>query len=518
MMAGCNNRYEEAAKNAALAESLLTNGNLVEARESIQRALIARDDVAEYFVLLARIELAAQQPVNAFNAYSRALDLQADNPEILLNIAELGLRTGRLKEAAGASDRLLLLFPGTPRALLVKGLIAIEDGRLEEANEVASTILARNPSDIGGTILAARLSALDGRFDDAISILTNAREKTNDQAPINAALLEVYRAQGNASGMLSVFPGVVKQSSALSGDYELDFINFLYKTNDVPGARAQAVTAIERRPSDRGFLTALAALFLEYDAAPFSSGQIASYSQNGTGELQLVLARFFFETGQYETAQELLKLPLAGKAKEAQALLARILIAQKRNAEADQLIAVVLKGDPRNPDTLLARSARNLSRGRIEAAIEDANIVSSDAPQEYAGYVALAKAQLGKGVEVRARQIYERGVSALPQNAQLVAAYEEFLREREDNARIVSLYDGLAMAKPSSVKTWEAYKRVCAEFGTVTCRRKVELGMAAAQRRFFIDDAPGTPRQRGIFSRILPEQICNRTGGVCQPN
>lgn len=514
MISACDDRYQEAANNAALAETLLANGNLVEARESAQRAIIARDDVADYFVLLARIELAAGQSNSAFNAFSRALDLRADSLEILQNVAELGLQTGRLVEAEEAANRILLLAPGAPRAMLVKGFIAIDNGKVDQARELVRAVLEQDPNDIGGVILSARISALEGQFGQALETLSKAREASGDDLALFVTALEVYRAQGNAAGMLTVFPAVVEAAGQV-GDYQADFINFLYKTGDTVGARTQIAKVLVERPNDEIFLSTLRELLLEHDSAPFTPEQIASFSQTGTRALQLSLARFFFETRQYEVAQELLKRPLDENAAEGEGLQARILLAQGKAKQADELIARVIKRDVRNPDALLARSARNLAKRRVEAAIEDANIVVSDAPQEYAGYVALAKAQLAKGVEVRARQIYERGIRALPQSAKMAQAYEAFLRERGDEARIVSLYAGLAYARPSSVGAWEAFGKVCDEFNTPVCKRQVAQGLASARLRFYIDDAPGTPRRRGLFSRITPEQICQRTGGVC---
>lgn len=146
-------------------------GDLETARSSIRQAIATRDDVADYYVLLGRIELQAERPTSAFNAYSPGLDLQADNPEVLQAIAELGLQTGRLHEADEAADRMLLLMPNAVQAMLVKGFIAIDDGRIPDAWKMANDILALNPNDEGGIILLARLRALEGQQDQAFRSL-----------------------------------------------------------------------------------------------------------------------------------------------------------------------------------------------------------------------------------------------------------------------------------------------------------------------------------------------------------
>ncbi len=514
-LSGCSDRYGIAADNASLAQAQFAAGNLIEARESIQRAIIERDDVAEYFILLAQIEMASGQAAGAFNAYSRALDLQADNISILQNIAELGLQTGRIEEADEAADRMLLLAPGLARALLVKGFIAIEQKRYNDARRFSSEILEGNPNDQGGIILAARLNALEGRFDDAVALVENALSGSqNESEALNATLLEVYRAQGNVEGMKVTFPKVVSAAGQIA-EYQLDYVNFLYKVGERGAARKQAVTMVSARPNDTVMLAALVRLLLEYDSSPLTEGQLESLARTGTRAAQLAFARFYLETRQLDQAMTVIARPLGEGVAEAQGLAARILLAQGRGREAGKLADQVLTADPRQPDALLTRSALRLASGQTDAAIEDANVVVSDAPQEYAGYVALAKAQLATGSRLRARQVFERGINTLPQSALLAAAYEEFLRSEGDGARVLSLRADLAAASPSSLRAVRAYIAACGEFGTATCRNRGERAFALAARSFVIDQPPGTPRPKGMFARMTPEQVCNATGGVC---
>jgi predicted Zn-dependent protease len=206
---------------------------------------------------------------------------------------------------------------------------------------------------------------------------------------------------------------------------------------------------------------------------------------------------------------------MAADALEAQALASRIMLARGDTKTADRLAAAVLEQDPRNPDALLTRSARRLATGKVDAAIEDANVIVSDAPQEYMGYVALANAHSAKGNDLRARQVFERGVDALPQSRLLVEVYAHFLRRVGDAVRLKSLYADLAAATPSSVAVLRSLARVCAETRDAACSAKAARGLEFAGRSYLVDDPPGTPRARGLFARITPEQICRTTGGVC---
>ena len=514
-LSGCADRTAEAAEAAALANVQLEAGSFSEAKQNIQRAIILRDDVAEYFIILGRIELAAGEPSGAFNAYSRALDLQADNIEVLQNIAELGLATDRLSEADEAATRILLLFPGSTRAMLVKGFIAIDKGQLDVARKFADDILAINGADVGGAILSARVSAVQGRFDDAIFEIQRARGAAAEAEALDATLLEIYRAQGNVAGLRQVFPAVVVAAAKGSAQYQLDYINFLYKTGAVATARAEALKSVASAPNDIGVLTGLTRLYHEYDRQPLAPDQIERLSEAGTRISQIALARFYLDTDQLDVALRIIRRSLAEDVLEAKALASRVILAMGNARQAERAAQEVLDLDPRNPDALLTRSAIRLAKGEVDRSLEDANIVVSDAPQEYAGYVALANAQLAQGSKIRARQVFEKGIDALPQSALLAAEYSAFLRRIGEPVRLVSLYGDLIAAAPSSRAAAQSYLAVCAEIGDEVCRMKAERALYNANRSFVIDDLPGTPRNRGLFSRITPEQICRATGGVC---
>ena len=185
--------------------------------------------------------------------------------------------------------------------------------------------------------------------------------------------------------------------------------------------------------------------------------------------------------------------------------MSRVEVMSGNSAVADELIASVLQTDGRNPDALLARAQRRVSQDQIDEAIQDLNVF----------VVAVARANQAKGSVLRANQVFEQGVDTLPQSELLTRQYEAFLRDVGDPGRIVSLYSDLTYAKPSSVRAWQAYSRVCAEFTAGCVERRLVRGIARARTRYSIDTLPGAPRRTGLFAQIAPDQICRSTGGIC---
>ncbi|KTE67073.1 MULTISPECIES: tetratricopeptide repeat protein [unclassified Sphingopyxis] len=511
---GCADSAQRAAENAAIAESQLAAGDVEAARKSIREAIAERDDVADYYILLGRIELRAQQLTSAFNAYSMALDLQADNPEILQAIAELGLQTGRVREANDAADRLLLLMPGATQAMLVKGFIAIDDGRPADARKMASDILALNARDEGGIILLARLDALDGKTDVALKAVDEAIASGSTTPALNVTRLEIYRLQGDGKRMKAILPDILKTMD-YNEDFVLDYANLLYKTGEIAAARSEIVKAMGRSPNDRELLARLVQLWREYDRRPLSDAQLQYISGSGTRAQQIILARFYLDAGESDKAKRLISRLFDEHVLEGQALMARILLAQGDKKNAYELASRVLAADARNEDALLVRAARSLWERNLDRAIEDANVVVSDSPENYLGYVELARAYIAKGQDIRARQTFERGMDFLPQSLELADAYRAFLLRVGDRQRAVTLDQDVAIAKPSSVRAWAVYSRTCSQYGDALCAAKAEAGLARARVSFLVDDPPGTPRRRGLFARISPEKICATSGGVC---
>jgi tetratricopeptide (TPR) repeat protein len=510
----CSNNLEEATQNASLAEAQLAGGDIPNARISIQKAIAARDDISAYYILLGKIELQAQRPINAFDAFSSAMDLEPDNLEVLQAVADLGLQTGRLDQAETAADRLLLLAPNATGAMLIKGFIAVDENRLEDGKKIASEILTLNAQDTGGIILASRIDALQNNPAEALKKLDALGAQTASSDALDVTRLEIYRLQGNAAGMAELFPNILEKLPE-NMEYPYDYINLLYKIGDIKNARSLSLSMIAKTADKEAQLKKISRLWLEYDPSPLSTDEIANFAANGTAVTRTAFARHFLAANNPVIAQQLLSEMVAGGSVYTKALYARILLALGKKEDAYAMAGKVLMEDKKNDDALLVRSEQYLAAKQYEKALEDANIAATDAPENAAAHIALAKAYIALGHNIRARQIYERGIDILPQSMPLVESYRKFLATLGDKDRIISLSREFALASPSSIKAWNIFAASCSEFGDARCAGQVQRGLAIARKSYFIDEPPGTPRQRGLFARIAPDQNCNKTGGAC---
>jgi tetratricopeptide (TPR) repeat protein len=287
-------------------------------------------------------------------------------------------------------------------------------------------------------------------------------------------------------------PAILKNVDANS-EYQIDYINVLYKTGNLAVARNAVQRVLSDPITNTQQLAKLMDIWSEYDPTPLTVSQISSLSENGSRVMQITLARYFLWSEPQYSAQ-ILTRALNAQLPEAKALLARIMLAEGKTRPAYEIADQILKNDPRN---------------------EDASIVASDAPQNVFGYVMLGNALSAKGNKTRARQVFEQGVDALPQSRILAQHYKQLLLSWGDTKRIVSLDKEVALASPSSIKSWTVFGESCSRFGDAFCATEAKQGLARAKLSFVVDDPPGTPRRRGLFARITPEKICATTGGIC---
>ena len=503
LLSACGDGRQEAAEYALTAQSLAASGDFINARENIQQAISKRDDIAEYYLLLGRIELKLDRQINAFHAYKSALDLDTANPEALQSVAELGLQIGRIKDSEDAVDRLLVLNPQLTQALLTKGFIELDRGEIETAKKIAQQILQINPRDEGGVILSARSTALAGKPDDAMKIVDDAAAAIGRTDALNITALEISRAKGDLAGMKAMLSAL--SSKMPDNDvFAIDYANTLYKGGDTAAARNMLFRLLQKRSGDQATVSKIIDRWAEYDREPLSIDQLEIMVSKGPPPTRIALARFFLEIGNASAAQKLIK-PLADSgSNEAQALYARVLGALGKDADAARLAGKVLAIDKVNGDALLSRSALAIAGRRYEAAINDSGVVVRDAPENVDGYLSLASAHIGMGNARRARLVYEQGMDRLPQNRRLHVIYAKFLTDTGDDTRARSVLRELALATPSSTHAWALVLNECDRQGDTRCATEARNRLAKAKTTFVIDDPPGFPRRRGLFGRLSP--------------
>jgi len=498
-LAGCQNAHDTAMSEAQLAMQLYEAQDYSEAAKHARAAIAARDDIIDFYLLKAQIDLANGQTRSAYLAAREGLALDRGNQQALVLVTNLGLQLGQTKVANEAADQLLLLDTGAIPALQVKGMIALFQQKTDEALRYADKILAISPTDEGGVLLRARALAIQGKPEDAAALINKAILVNGETIGFLTSLLDIYRYDHDTQKIGEIFPQLIARVPN-NMDMKLGYANFLYKTDKGEEAHALLMDIMTQRlPVE--IYEKVVALWNEYDDAPHNDAALARLAKEAGSSALQSLMRHYLLTGHAAAAMKLANVVPPPKRRALQAMIGRALEASGRMDDAGKIAQAVLARDTDNVDALLLSAEIALERSKSDTALTQAQIAVRNDPLNPATYITLARVLRSAGSEVRARSVMEEGLQSLPQSHYLLTEYTEFLGSIGNESRAVSVARAFTLASPASLKGWVRYAAMCRKY-SAGCRDEAEAGRTKALTEYIIDDPPGTRPNYGLFGRL----------------
>ena len=255
----CSSRDDRAAAASAAADTALQDGNLKDASEQIRRALLARDDVADYWLLSGRIALAQGQYGAASTRSRMPPRYDRGNNEALVRLCQLAASGGRADRAERYAEVLNTLHPGDPAALNVQAAVAFSHGDTVKAVTLIDQILKAQPGDPTALVTRSRILASADDYAAAARAAEESLASPGDPRGRLQALRDVYFKSGNAAGYRSA---VARSARAAphSVDAQIEYAKSLYDAGDP--AAAFAATRRALAVDNSGVATAEAVLQL----------------------------------------------------------------------------------------------------------------------------------------------------------------------------------------------------------------------------------------------------------------
>ena len=499
LVAACKSSEQRATELAQQANALAEAGNLVAAREAITQAIALREDNAPFFQLLGAIEFKAGNPVGAYRAYNRVLDFDPTNKVALAYIANIGVQIGQIQPAADAADKLLALDPNALPALQVKGMIALSRNKYDDAEGFADKILALHAADEAGTIIKARALAKRGKAEEGVKLIDAALEASPNAPALLVNKINLYRFLGQPEQMAATFQTL---GPLAAGSMQLDRINLLYRLGKKDEARQAAAAFLAGGTRDPADYRILQRLWWEYDDAPLPEGAVRNTRAWKDPFAIVQTVRYLLMRGDTATADALIQSAPPRTQPLLASLKARLLAASGREGEARAQIDAVLARDDHDVDALLLRAYFDMKAGKLDSAVEAAQLAQTNDTLNPEAYVLLASIAKAQGSDWRVRQIFEDGIRNLPQNFMMIEKYTQFLHEAGDKSRAISATRAFARTLPSSVRAWTLFAAQCQWAADQVCMQAAMQGRNHAQTSYLVDDPPGTPPNRGLFGRI----------------
>ena len=455
-LAGCASRDTQAADAASEAQAALQMGRNTDALRSIHKALEARDDVSEYWLLLGRIDTATDDLTGAFSAYENALGLDHGNVEALRLLCQLGLTVRAPDKVDKYADQLLLMNPGDTMPLVMKGRAALERDDPTTALQFAEQVLAKAPQDNDALILKGQVMAARKDFAGAAKFIEGAAISEGDEAPRLLFLKDLYSQAHDRPH----YQWTLQRLAAAKADdpaIQLDYADMLYQTGQTIAANTVITRIMRLRPNDIGVAANILDIWLKQGPDVLSLPQIPIQAANVSMEMQAAYAQFANEIGHPEIAKAILEQRLTDSSvtianADAKAALAYAIGLQGHRADAISRLSDVLEFDPSQPRALLDRARLRSADKDFTGATEDARHAIAQDPRNATARMALADILFANGEAGLAESTLREGVRAMPEDCRLAARLAKFLLQQGKREQANSLLRDLTRATPVSLR------------------------------------------------------------------
>ena len=400
MVASCSSPDSRAQAALSQYQSAAAANDLFGARRALLQLVQAKDDVADYWAELGKVQAEMGSYGDAYYAFTRAYELDRSNPEFVRAVTELALRSGDIGSAQSHAQELEVLVPGDPWVKLVKGWSAYGELRYDEALATADQMLASTPGDLSATILKARSLVALHREDEAVDLLTKQAQTQPNAAPSLALLAKIFQRADNWPKVLQFAERV---DAVTPADQQNAFllIEAALRSGNIGEARKMSFRLL-RPDAAPGLVTSVLELWSDYWPSNQRVDDARKLAAASAGHDQRLiyaafLSRFGSPADAVRLAAPMATLPINAESAEANAVLGEALSRTRNLAGAKARLDAVLSYDPGNATALRGRSELELRTGNAAASVIDAQKLVTVLPSSGEDRLLLARAFTAAG-------------------------------------------------------------------------------------------------------------------------
>ena len=449
LLPACTSSDTIAANYAADAQTAFDQGRIPDAMVAIKKAIAARDDVVDYWLLMAHIDLKADNRDGAFSDYQYAVQLDHGNLEALQGLCELGLSVNQPDTVDRYADQLLLLTPGAAAPLIAKGSAALARGDKAAAQAFADRVLAQDPQNMGALILKARVLVAGGNYADGAALIENAQASPGSLVSKLEFLKDAYVQAHNRPA----FAATVKQlADAAPADVDAQFAyaDLLYQNGANEQARNLVRTTMAAHPADFHVAAQALVVWMKAGAQALDAATMVAEAANLSPLMKADFAQYANEMGHPELAIAIVHGADQGEPTKdnanAKAALAYAFGLTGHLSQAMTQLNDILDDDPDQPWALLAR-ARLLARTHDYVnAIRDARLVVVNDPKNATARLALVDILQASGAADLSESALREGSRAIPDDVRLAARLAATLTAHGEAGQAAAVARGLFRA------------------------------------------------------------------------
>ena len=435
LIAGCSSSDSKARAALGDYQTATAANDLPAARKALLELVRAKDDVAEYWAELGKVQAAMGSYNDAYYAFTRAYELDRSDPSLVRVLTELALRSGDLTQAQARAEELEILSPGDPWVKLVKGWAAYAQLHFDEALAISNEILGASPNDPSATILKARSLVSMRREDEAIDVLNKQIAAQPSDGGSISLLSKIYERDDNWSKVAQLTQRV---KSLVPADQEnvMLLIESAFRSGNIELGRRSSLEMLQPT-ADASTVSSVLDLWAAYWPSAQRIGDARQLAAAAQGlDQRLAYAEFLSRYGRpadaVRLAQPWATLPVTAETAEANAILAEALLRGGRIADAKGRFDAVLGFDPGNATALRGRSELELRTGNAAAAVLDAQKLVTVLPNNADDRLLLARAFAAAGNKPWMERTLWSAFQDIPADAHILAALQATKKGNSD--------------------------------------------------------------------------------------
>ena len=454
-LAGCGTPDEKAQSHFESGKKLLQQNETAKAAIEFKNALKLKKDHVGAWRELAKIEEGKQNWQGLAAILRTVADLDPKDINVRLQLARLTLLGNALDEASKWVNAAVELDPRNVTALTLKAAALLKLNDTAGALREARAALAVDPASSEAVIVLAAERLAAGDRAAALAQLNQAVSAA-DNFGLQLFRMKIYEQMGNLAeveSLLRKFADLYPNDPSFRRQLVKLYVN--QKRMDDAEKEVRAIAAVNSADVEAG-LDVVRFLHSFKGVASARSELMARINKGGEAfPYQIALAEYYFAEQNYADSEQLLEKLASNTSTPAQALNAKIKLAEmhlsRRKVEAAEgLVTDILKKDARNAAGLKLRATLQMERGQIDAAVADLRQGLNDQPRATDLMSLLAVAyERGGSIELADKQ-YADAMRVADFDAAVALNYVNFLRRRGNVARAEDVLSGLANRWPTN--------------------------------------------------------------------
>jgi len=423
-VAGCSSADSRAQTALGQYQAAAASNDMPGARRALLQLVQAKDDVAEYWAELGKVQASMGSYGDAYYAFTRAYELDRSNPDLARMLTQLALRSGDLTTAQARAEELEVLVPGDPWVKLTKGWAAVGESRYDQALETAEDVLVQTPLDPAASVLKARALFGLGREDDAVGFLNQHLQAIPSDTGALTLLAQIYERRDDWPNVAAIRKRL-EQTKPGDEDNLVRLVKASLRTGNISEARSASFRLL-RPEAPASLVSEILDLWTSYWPSSQRLDDARKLAAAAPKEQRLVYAVFLSRLGSPADAISLTsndaQLPVNAATAEPNAVLGDALLRTGNLAAAGRRLDSVIAFDPGNATALRARTELELRTGKAKEAVEDAQKLVTVVPRSAADRILLAKAYDAAGNSAWANRTLWTAFRDIPGNDSIYGA------------------------------------------------------------------------------------------------